>query len=116
MTSSAVGAECRWITSVIRSRRIRVRSIDITGVIPDPAVMNNTAGGGGSGSTKLPCGAASRTIVPGLTPATRCADRKPSGIALTVMVTVRAPLTGLDVNEYERHRQRPSTSNPMPMY
>ena len=27
MTSSAVGAECRWITSVIWSRRTRVRSI-----------------------------------------------------------------------------------------
>jgi len=85
-------------------------------VLPDPAVMNNTAGGAGSGSTKLPCGAANRTIVPGLTPPTRWADRKPSGIALTVMVTVRAPFTGLDVSEYERHRQRPSTKSPIPMY
>ena len=65
-----------------------VRNIDITGVIPEPAVRNSTASGAGSGSTKLPCGAASRTIVPGRTPATRWLDRNPSGMALTVMVTV----------------------------
>ena len=39
--------------------------------------------------TKLPCGAASRTMVPGATPPTRWLDRKPSGIALTVIVMVR---------------------------
>src|SRR5947209_6589977 len=107
--------------SVIWSRRTSVRSIDITGVMPEPAVTNSTAGGAGSGSTKLPCGRASRTIVPGLTPSTRCVDRKPSGIAFTVIVTVRAPrcdrlglpgsalvraVTGLGVNEYERGPQR----------
>ena len=98
------------------SRRASVRSIDITGVMPEPAVMNSTDAGAGSGMTKLPCGAASRTIVPGATPPTRWVDRNPSGIALTVMVMVRAPLTGLDVSEYDRHRHRPSTSTPMPMY
>src|SRR6478736_6092124 len=41
--------------------------------------------------TKLPAGAANRTIVPGATPPTRWVDRKPSGIALTVMVMVRDP-------------------------
>src|ERR1700739_4275061 len=108
MTSDSVGAECRWVMSVIWSRRARVRSIDITGVIPEPAVRNRIDGGAGSGSTKLPGGAASRTMVPGSTPATRWVDRKPSGIALTVMVTVRAnaEVAGLDVNEYERQRQR----------
>jgi hypothetical protein len=25
-------------------------------------------------------------------------------------------VTGVDVSEYERHRQRPSTSRPIPMY
>ena len=50
---------------MIWSRRTSVRSIDITGVMPEPAVRNSIAGGAGSGSTKLPCGAASRTIVPG---------------------------------------------------
>ena len=66
--------------------------------------------------TKLPCGAANRTIVPGATPPTRCVDRKPSGIALTVMVILRLEVTGADVREYDRHRHRPSTSKPMPMY
>ena len=66
---------------------------------------------------KSPRGAARRTTVPGRTPATRWVDRKPSGMALTVTVTVRAPLSrGADVSEYDRHRQRPSTSRPIPMY
>src|SRR5580693_7529224 len=107
--------------SAIWLRRTSVRSIDITGVIPDPAVRNRIDGGAGSGSTKLPWGAASRTIVPGATPATRWVERKPSGIAFTVMVTVREDpdrerAAGLDVSEYDRQRQRPSTSNPIPMY
>ena len=60
-------------------------------------------------------------MVPGSTPATRWVDRKPSGIALTVMVTVRSVAdrtraAGLDVSEYDRQRQRPSTSSPIPMY
>ena len=29
---------------------------------------------------------------------------------------MRLPVTGLDVNEYDRHRQRPSTNTPIPMY
>ena len=94
-----------------------VRNIDITGVIPDPAVRNSTDGGGGSDMVKSPRGAASRTTVPVRTPPTRCVDRKPSGIALTVMVMMRAPVDrGTDVSEYDRHRQRPSTSTPMPTY
>ena len=76
-----------------------MRSIDITGVMPEPPVRNSTDAGGGSGITKLPCGAASRTIVPGATPPTRCVDRKPSGIALTVMVMVRRRSSGAEVNE-----------------
>src|ERR1700760_785366 len=92
----------------------------MTGVTPDPAVINRIDGGAGSGRTKLPWGAASRTMVPGSTPATRWLDRKPSGIALTVMVTVRwapdpAPAAGL-VSEYDRQRHRPSISSPIPMY
>lgn len=62
-----------------------VRSMAITGVMPLPAVKNSTFAGGGSGSTKPPCGAASRTTVPSGTPLTRWLDRKPSGIALTAM-------------------------------
>ena len=61
------------------------RSIAMTGVIPLPAVTNSILAGGGSGSAKSPLGAARRTIVPGFTPFTRWVDRKPSGVALTVM-------------------------------
>ena len=77
-----------------------VRNIDITGVIPEPAVRNSTDDGGGSDMVKSPRGAASRTTVPGRTPPTKCVDRKPSGIALTVMEMVRTPVDrGTDVNE-----------------
>ncbi len=57
-------------------------------------------------------------MVPGFTPATQWVDRKPSGIAFTVTVTMRADpdAAGLDVSEYDRQRQRPSTSSPIPMY
>src|SRR5215475_9847544 len=104
--------------SVTWSRRANVRSIDITGVMPEPPVMNSTDAGAGSGRTKLPCGAANRTIVPGATPPTRCVDRNPSGIALTVIVIVRLEpdVTGLDVSEYDRQRHRPSTRRPIPTY
>ena len=84
-------------------RRCMVRSMDITGVIPEPAVRNSTAAGGGSGMTKLPCGAANRMTVPARTPPTRWLDRNPSGMALTVMVTVRSVrlprCRGAEVNE-----------------
>jgi hypothetical protein len=135
MTSDADGAECTctmWPAPPICPRRTSVRSIDITGVTPEPAVRNSTDAGAGSGITKLPCGACRRTIVPAAMPSTRCVDRKPSGMAFTVMAMLRSPLpnvaagaapdrevvsyTGLDVSEYDRHRHRPSTSTPMPMY
>ena len=72
-TSRRIRLERQWMcrTSVIWSRRASVRSIDITGVMPEPAVRNSTDAGAGSGITKLPWGAASRTIVPGATPPTR---------------------------------------------
>ena len=76
-----------------------VRSIDITGVMPDPAVRNSTLSGAGSGMTKPPRGAARRTTVPGRTPATRWLDRKPSGMALTVMVSSRWPAAAGEVSE-----------------
>ena len=107
-----------WTMSTSCPRRSSVRSMDITGVIPEPPVKNSSDAGAGSGSTKFPCGAASRTTVPGATPPTRWVDRKPSGMALTaiVMVRDRPDVTGAEVSEYDRHRQRPSTSRPMPTY
>ena len=76
-------------TSGIVSRRSRVRSIAITGVMPLPPTRNSIRAGGGSGSTKSPSGSASRTMVPGARPLTRCADSSPSGIARTVIAMVR---------------------------
>ena len=93
----------------------------ITGVTPLPAVRKSNFSGGGSGSTNSPAGCASRTTVPGSSPSTRCLDRKPSGIALTVTEmcplppSVRSCLGG-EVSEYERQCQVPSTSTAMPMY
>ena len=101
------GAEWTSTTSGIVSRRSSMRSMPITGVRPAPPVRNRTFSGGGSGSTKSPLGAARRTIVPGARPPTRCCDRKPSGIALTVMLMVSSPSVGTDVREYERQCQRP---------
>ena len=86
------------------------------GVIPLPAVRKRIFFGGGSGSTKSPCGGASRTMVPGATPRTRCWERKPSGCAL--MVTERWPASRLggEVREYDRQWKRPSTCTAMPTY
>ena len=97
-------------------RAVSERSIAISGVIPLPALTKRIFGGGGSGSAKSPLGAASRTIVPGLTPLTKCEDRKPSGVALTVIVISFLSRTGTEVSEYDRQCQRPSTRRPMPTY
>ncbi len=70
-------------------RRSRVRSIDITGVTPLPPTRKSIRAGGGSGSVKSPSGVASRTMVPGSRPLTRCEDNKPSGIARIVIEIVR---------------------------
>src|ERR1700677_1229899 len=93
-------------------RDSRVRNMAITGVIPQPAVMNRILAGGGAGNANSPFGAANRTTVPGSTPLTRCVDRKPSGVALTVIVMFLLSRCGIDVNEYERQCQRPSIRNP----
>ena len=93
-----------------------MRSIAITGVMPLPATRNRIFSGGGSGSTKSPLGAASRMIVPGSRPSTRWAERKPSGIARTVIAMVRPDFLGGDDTEYERQWNLPSTWIPMPTY
>ena len=75
------------------------RSIAITGVTPLPAVMSSSFAGGGSGSLKSPFGDAKRTMVPPFTPFTRCVDRKPSGVALTVIEISFSSRTGMEVSE-----------------
>ena len=97
-------------------RAVSERSIAISGVMPLPALTNSILAGGGSGRAKSPFGAARRTIVPGFTPLTRCADRKPSGVALTVIVMLLVAAARTDVSEYDRQCQRPSTRSPMPTY
>ncbi|SKY04697.1 Uncharacterised protein [Mycobacteroides abscessus subsp. abscessus] len=116
--SSGVGAECTTRTSVDWPRCRIMRSIEMIGVRPLPAVRKSTLSGSGSGRTNSPWGAANRTTVPGSSPLTRCVDRKPSGIALTVIAMVPSVRvrSGTDVSEYERHVQRPSTRTPIPMY
>jgi hypothetical protein len=97
-------------------RRSSVRSIDITGVMPLPPTRNSVLAGGGSGSVNSPAGAASRTIVPGASPRTRWSERKPSGMARTVIVMSPRLCVGTELREYDRQWKRPSTSTPMPMY
>ncbi len=103
-------------TSGIVPRRSSVRSIAITGVTPEPATRNKSFAGGGSGSTKSPSGSASRTIVPGSRPLTRCDESSPSGMARTVMEIVRPLRFGAELTEYERHWNLPLTCTPMPTY
>ena len=86
-------------TSGIVPRRSRVRSIAITGVMPLPPTRKSIFAGGGSGSTKSPSGRASRTMVPGSRPLTRCADSMPSGIARTVIEMVRPARRGGELTE-----------------
>ena len=93
-----------------------MRSIAITGVTPLPPTRKSIRSGGGSGSTKSPSGSASRTIVPGSSPLTRCAESSPSGIARTVIEMVRPRRFGGELTEYERHWNRPSTATPIPTY
>ena len=68
----------------------RLRSIPITGVMPDPAVTSSIFSGIGSGSTKSPSACASWTISPGWILRTRWLETTPSGIALTVMLMLRS--------------------------
>ncbi len=97
-------------------RRSSVRSMAMIGVTPLPPVRNSILSGGGSGSTNSPLGGASRTIVPGSSPFTRCEESRPSGIARTVIAMVRPLRSGGELTEYDRHWNRPSTCTPMPTY
>ncbi len=75
-----------------------MRSIAITGVTPEPPTRKSILAGGGSGSTKSPSGAASRTIVPGCR-LTRWPDILPSGIARMVMAMCRPERLGAEEME-----------------
>ena len=64
----------------------RLRSMPITGVMPEPAVTNSSCSGIGIGSTKSPAACWRWIIWPARTRCTRCWETIPSGIALTVML------------------------------
>ena len=93
MTTSGTALPFFW------ERRSIVRSIAITGVTPLPPTRKSIFAGGGSGRTKSPSGSASRTIVPGSRPLTRCAESLPSGIARTVIEMVRPRRRGGELTE-----------------
>src|SRR5699024_8001372 len=97
-------------------RRSNDQNMPITGVMPEPAVTNMSLSGVGDGRWKSPAGAASRTMVPGLTVPTMWLLSTPSGIALTVTEYSPLPDVGAEVNEYERQVHRPSSSTPIPRY
>jgi hypothetical protein len=71
----------------------------ITGVMPLPPTRKSIRGGGGSGRTKSPSGRASRTMVPGSRPLTRCEESSPSGIARTVIEIVPPVRSGAELTE-----------------
>ena len=65
ITPSAVRAEWMWTTSPSASRRCRLRSMLMIGVMPLPALMKSSLRGGGSGSTKVPSTPPRRTMFAG---------------------------------------------------
>ena len=108
--------------SPIWLRRTNVRSIDITGVIPDPAVRNRIDGGAGSGKHEVALGRGQPHDGPRLDTGHQVAGQEAFGHRLDGdghragrWPDPDAP-AGLDVSEYDRQRQRPSTSSPIPMY
>src|ERR1700709_1240635 len=106
MTSFVEGAEWMCTMSDACPRCVIDRSIAMTGVMPLPAVTRSNLGGGGSGRAKAPCGEARRTIVPAFAPLTKWVDRKPSGVALTVIEISFLSRRGVDVSEYDRQCHR----------
>ncbi len=75
----------------------RLRSIPMTGVMPEPAVTNSSLPGG-SESTKSPAACSSWTRVPGRASWTRWLLTLPSGTALTV-IEIRPSARGPWVRE-----------------
>lgn len=92
--------------------RAKLRSIDITGVMPLPAVTKSNRAGRISGSTNRPLGWLSRTIPPGRSRRTTCRDTNPPGPAFTVMVTRPSGRPGGDDSENVRQCHTPAMSTP----
>ena len=92
----------------------RLRSIPITGVMPEPAVTNSSLPPP-AGSTNSPCGLLEVHQRAGRKSCTRWWLTRPSGTALTV-IEIRPSGRGPWVSEYARHWRTPSTSRPMRRY
>ena len=113
MAESAVGDECMWTTSGMASRRCSVRSIDITGVIPLPPSRRGSWPAGDQGGRTHPGAMPSRTMVPASSRRTRCSERNPSGIALTVIVS--SPSRWLRPDSRGRRTDRIGAPVPFPV-
>ena len=72
------------------ARENRLRSIPITGVMPEPAVTSSSLRGIGVGSTNSPSACSSWSIWPALARCTRWLETTPPGIALTVKLRQRS--------------------------
>ena len=114
-TSDSVGAECKWTTSVIWLRRASVRSIDITGVMPEPPVRNSTDARRGIGHHEVALRRGQPHDRAGRHPADQVRRQETLGHRLDGdRDGARRCGTGLEVSEYDRHRQRPSISSTDP--
>jgi hypothetical protein len=76
-----------------------LRSIPITGVMPEPAVTNSALAGRAAGSTNSPAAWSSWTTVPGAVACTRWLLTFPPGMALTVMLMQPSPRPSSEVTE-----------------
>ncbi len=120
MAEVRVGAEWTCTTSGMVPRRCRVRSIDMTGVIPLPPVQNRIFAGGGSGSTNSPWGKRQPHDRSRLEAADQMLGQEPFGHRLDRDgQCARAPAAGVvgaELIEYERQCQFPPSCTPMPTY
>jgi hypothetical protein len=67
------------------SWRAMLRSIDMIGVMPLPALMNSSFSGSGSGSVNVPSTPPRRTIIPGRASRTNQGETTPSSTSLGVI-------------------------------
>ena len=93
----------------------RLRSMPMTGVMPDPAVTKSSLPPPSWGSTNSPWACSRWTSVPGWQSCTRWWLTRPSGTALTV-IEISPSGRGPWVSEYARHWRTPSTSMPIRRY
>ena len=84
--SCGVRPACRNTTSASPALSAISRSIDITGVIPEPPDRNRYFRAGASGRRKVPRGPCARTEAPGVRLSCSQFDTTPPATRLTVMV------------------------------